>query len=90
MNWRAYAAGILTLVVIETATRDGAAGRVGGVLGTVAMIVQRAFSPNVAAIPDLRDGPWPTATPANKPTGPTPAGNSRAATIPKYSIGVAL
>lgn len=48
-------AGVLGLALLDAAlSTKGAADRVGGLLGSVAKVVEHVLSPTVPAIPDLR------------------------------------
>lgn len=48
-------AGVLGLALLDAAvSTQGAADRVGGLLGAVAKVIEHILSPTVPAIPDLR------------------------------------
>jgi hypothetical protein len=52
---RGVVAGVLGLALLDAAvSTQGAANRVGGLLGAVAKTIEHILSPTVAAIPDLR------------------------------------
>lgn len=56
MNWRALLAGTLALALLEaTVSSQAAAQRAGGILTSLAGVVEHVLSPTVAAIPDLRE-----------------------------------
>jgi hypothetical protein len=46
----------LGLVVLQTVSTKGGSGRLASMFGDVDHLIQRAFSPTVAAIPDRRNG----------------------------------
>ena len=73
MNWRFLLAGTLSLALLEAAVSSQAsAERAGGLLTTLAGVVERVLSPTVAAIPDLREHGG-AAPPADTTTATTPA-----------------
>jgi hypothetical protein len=53
---RGAAAAWLGLIALQAVTSKGGAHATSGVLGVAESIVKRALAPNVAAIPDRRDG----------------------------------
>lgn len=56
MTWRGVFSGALALIALEAVLRtDQSASRVGGMLTGVAGLVNRALSPDVPLIPDLRE-----------------------------------
>lgn len=55
MSWRGVFTGALALIALQAALQSNeSAGRVGGLLTTVARLVESALSPGVAAVPDTR------------------------------------
>lgn len=54
VTWRGVFAGALALIALEAVLRtDASADRAGGLLVSVAGVVERILSPAVPAIPDL-------------------------------------
>lgn len=69
-------AGFLGLVALHRMADKRSAKRVGGLFDDLASIVDRALSPEVAAIPDLRDSspePEPEPSTGAPPRLPIPA-----------------
>jgi hypothetical protein len=58
----------LGLITLQVVTSQHGSGAVAGAFDTVNSVVKRALSPDVAAVPDYRNG-----TPAASPVGATPA-----------------
>jgi len=56
----------LGLITLQVVTSQGGSGRVAGAFVAFDSVVKRALSPDVAAIPDYRNG-----TPAASPVGST-------------------
>jgi hypothetical protein len=51
---RGMAAGFLGLIALQAVGTKGGSGRIAEAFGDVAGLIQRAFDPNVPAIPDRR------------------------------------
>lgn len=67
----------LGLIVLQVATTNRGSGAVSGALAAVASVVERALSPDVAAIPDLAHRTGRDEEPA-----PVPAGGGKTESTP--------
>ncbi|MEV4557789.1 hypothetical protein AB0K51_12405 [Kitasatospora sp. NPDC049285] len=74
MNWRALFTGMLGLALLEAAVSSNAAAeRAGGLLTSLAAVINHVLDPTVPAIPDLRKhgGAAPPASAPAPSTGGT-------------------
>lgn len=66
---RGIAAGVLTLIVLQVFSSSGGPEAGGKLLGWVNTGLQKALSPNVAAIPTAKKAPPAKAAPSTGSTG---------------------